>query len=179
MRYIALVLKLIIANNAFAVDGVMLSYGSGMNDMLIQSEDISDAEHAAIGLFWESEIEWEHDLFGYGQLEYEFYFTQISHYQTSNGVVFRPLLNFRPTKDGQSQWYWQFGVGLSYFDSKSFDPIEFSTNGQFATLFGIGTYLDKDLNHRLTLRYNHYSNAYLVKPNPGLDTISLDWHIRL
>ncbi|WP_185964372.1 acyloxyacyl hydrolase [Aliikangiella marina] len=159
-----------------AVDGLMLSYGHGMNDALIQNQNISGASHQSIGLFWGSEYHFDHEWFGYSELEFEAYYSQIKLEQTRQIIAFRPILNFWGNKNQRRNWYWQFGVGISYFDDKQFMPVTLSTKGQFATMFGIGIPFNQQQN-RLTLRYNHYSNAYLKKPNPGLDTISLDWHV--
>ena len=163
--------------NVKAIDGVMLSYGTGMTDILIQSKDIDEATHQAVGIHWGSEFNWQHDIFGYGELEYELYYSKVSLDQDVNIIAFRPVMSFWESTDKARSWYWQFGVGLSYFDSKTLLPIELSTNAQFATVFGLGMVLDKNFKHRLSLRYNHYSNAYLKTPNQGLDTLSLDWHV--
>lgn len=161
-----------------AIDGAMVSYGQGMNDTLIQHEDISGANYLALGLFWDSGYSFENDNLGYGEVEIETYFAQVQDQQTLNIVAVRPVINFWDSAEKKRPWYWQFGVGLSYFDRQQIGPVTLSSNGQFATIFGVGLALDSAQKHRLTLRYNHYSNGYLKKPNPGLDTFSLDWHIR-
>ncbi len=166
----------IFTSNAKAIDGIMLSYGTGMSDILIQSKDINEATHQTAGIYWNADFNWQHDIFGYGELEYELYFNKVTLDQTVNIAAFRPVMSFWESSDKARSWYWQFGVGLSYFDSKVLQPIELSSNAQFATVFGLGVPLDKNFKHRLSLRYNHYSNAYLKKPNQGLDTLSLDWH---
>ncbi|WP_196139497.1 acyloxyacyl hydrolase [Aliikangiella sp. G2MR2-5] len=158
---------------------LMLSVGKGMNDTLIQSESISGAKQFSLGYVWDSNYQFESEFFGNSKLEYELYVTEISDQQKLKAIVFRPVLNFMGDTSRSYNWYWQFGLGLSYFDSRMLGPIEFSSKGQFATMLGIGVPLDNKQNHRLTLRYNHYSNAYLSTPNPGLDTLSLDWHMRL
>ena len=176
--YLITLAMVLVCPQIHAIDGGFISVGKGMDDTLIQSKSSNGATHSSIGLFWDSETHFKHGLFGYGELEYEFYFSQISKEQEINIVAFRPVINFWESPAKQRSWYWQFGVGLSYLDSKSLLPIELSTNGQFATVLGLGMLLDKAQQHRLTLRYNHYSNGYLETPNQGLDTISLDWHVR-
>lgn len=157
---------------------MMLSYGKGMNDILIQYKDITGAEQKSVGVFWDSDYHFDHALLGYSELEFETYIGEIKGRQKMQLVAIRPILNFWDSPNKERDWYWQFGVGLSYFDSKRQDPVEFSSRGQFATVFGLGYRLDKQAKHRLTLRYNHYSNAYIKRPNQGLDTFSLDWHFR-
>ncbi|MCW8876741.1 MAG: acyloxyacyl hydrolase [Kangiellaceae bacterium] len=172
------VIALFVCPQIRAIDGALISFGTGMDNSLIQSKSSSGSGQSSFGFFWNSETNFEHGLFGYGELEYEFYYSQVSEDQEINIIAFRPVLNFWESTAKERNWYWQFGVGISYFDSKILPPIELSTNGQFATILGIGMPLDKGQQHRLTLRYNHYSNGYLETPNQGLDTISLDWHAR-
>ncbi|TQV87724.1 acyloxyacyl hydrolase [Aliikangiella coralliicola] len=167
----------LISSPAFAVDGMMLNYGVGMSDALIQYKDITGAKQKSIGVFWNTDTTFQHGLLGYSELEFEAYAAEISKDQTMNLVAVRPILNFWESSSKARSWYWQFGIGLSYFDSKRLDPIEFSSNAQFATIFGLGFVLDDARKHRLTMRYNHYSNGYLSTPNQGLDTFTLDWHI--
>lgn len=166
------------STSSFAIDGVMLSYGEGMNDILIQYKDISGAKQKSVGVFWDSDFEFNHGLLGYSELEFEAYISEIQGEQTMQLIAVRPVLSFWGSAKKERSWYWQFGVGLSYFDSKRQDPIEFSSKGQFATILGLGYTLDEQAKHRLTLRYNHYSNGYIKTPNQGLDTFSLDWHLR-
>ena len=178
LRLVSFLITLFFTPTSFAVDGIMLSYGQGMNDVLIQYKDISGATHKSAGVFWNTNYSFNHDFLGYSELEVEAYFSEIKKEQTIDIIAVRPILNFWGTSAKDRSWYWQFGVGLSYFDSKRLDPVELSTNGQFATIFGLGMPLDDTHKHRLTLRYNHYSNAYIKTPNQGIDTLSLDWHYR-
>ncbi len=162
-----------------AIDGVMLSYGQGMTDALIQYKDISGAQQYSLGLFWDTDYTFQHDLLGHAELSVEAYWSKISKQQTMKVLALRPVLTFWESQQKTRIWYWQAGLGVSYFDNKHLDPIEFSSNAQFAMIFGIGMPLDKAKQHQLTLRYNHYSNGYTSRPNQGLDTLTLDWHYRL
>ncbi len=167
------------ANSVSAVDGILINYGVGMNDTLIQNKSISDASQKTIGVFWKTDTSFKHDIFGYSELEFEGYVSHIEHHQSINIFSFRPVLSFWNNQSKETNWYWQLGAGLSYIDSKNFSPVDLSSNGQFALMFGIGMPLDKNHRNRLTLRYNHYSNGYLARPNHGIDTFSLDWHYQL
>jgi len=160
---------------SFAADGLLLSYGTGMGDQLIQAKSITGTEQTSLGLYWRSES--RPPIFSSAQLEYEFYLSQLKHAQTLHIAAFRPVFNFWHRNADGPNWYWQFGIGISYFDGKQLDPVELSTQGQFATIFGLGMPLDTAEKHRLTLRYNHYSNGYTKNPNHGLDTLSLDWYM--
>jgi len=161
-----------------AFDGIMLNYGTGMNDALIQNKDISGASQKSIGVFWKTDTHFEHGILRYAELEIEGYIARIEKQQTMKLVAIRPVLSFWQDRKKTSNWYWQFGLGLSYFDKRELQPLKFSNNTQIAVIFGVGLPLDINRKQRLTLRYNHYSNAYLSQPNHGLDTFSLDWHYR-
>jgi len=174
--FLALILHPACAN---AIDGLWLSAGRGMNDALIQNKNISGARQQAAGIFWRSDYRFENSLLEDGELEFEAYAAQIKDRQSMKLIALRPVVSFWQNTAGGSEWYWQFGVGLSYFNSTRLSPIRFSSKAQFATLFGVGMPLGTNRSQRLTLRYNHYSNGYLRQPNPGLDTFSLDWHLAL
>ncbi|MGX5174975.1 acyloxyacyl hydrolase [Aliikangiella sp. IMCC44653] len=179
-NFIAVILGVIAINaNSNAIDGFLLNIGSGMNDSLIQYKNIQSAKQFSLGMFWETETTFQHALFGYSELEIESYWSKIEKQDESMQVIaVRPVLSFWQSPEKSQAWYWQLGVGLSYFNQRHLHPIELSSKPQFATVVGLGTTLDKQQKHRLTLRYNHYSNAYLKRPNYGLDTLTLDWHYR-
>ncbi len=153
---------------------LMVSYGTGLNDDFVQSENIESAKQYSLGLTWNSKIDMQKEYINYDKLEVEAYFSKISKEESINLLSVRPVFSFKFNQ--KSPWYWQFGIGLSYFDSKQLTPAELSTHFQFATVLGLGISLDAMQRNRLTLRYNHYSNAYIKRPNPGIDTLSLDWH---
>lgn len=162
---------------ALSTDGLMLNYGIGMNDWLVQSENLTGAKQATLGAFWKTDFNYQKAFFQYDELEIETYLSHITKDQQAITLIgLRPIFSFWQKTEEKHDWYWQFGVGVSYFDSKELSPIKLSTRPQFATILGVGMPFDKAHKHRITLRYNHYSNAYIKRPNPGLDTFSLDWH---
>ncbi|MET1254549.1 acyloxyacyl hydrolase [Aliikangiella maris] len=169
----------LVSFSAHAIDGFILSFGKGIDDTLVQSRSTNGANQISAGLTFDSELSFAHPLVGFAQNHYEFYLSQISHQQTINIVALRPTFTFWPTPEKKSRWFWQAGLGLAMFNERNFGEIELSTNWQFNTMLGIGRMIDKNHQHSLTLRYNHYSNAYIKTPNPGIDTISLDWVSRL
>jgi lipid A 3-O-deacylase len=159
-----------------AVNGGFINLGTGLDASLIQSQSIRGASQTSVGLFWDTPYNFQHSWLGYSELEVELYISQFDKQQSTTIAAFRPLFNFWGNAEKDRAWYWQFGVGLSYFDNKHLAPVTLSTHAQFATIVGLGLPLDEQHQHRLTLRYNHYSNGYVKRPNPGLDTLSLDWH---
>ncbi|WP_444997202.1 acyloxyacyl hydrolase [Aliikangiella sp. IMCC44359] len=157
----------------------MTSLGWGISDGLIQSRSSVGTTQFSIGATWNTNQTFNHKLLGYGEFTVEAYASHLTNGDTINLVAVRPVISFWESTSKKRVWFWQMGLGLAYLDNKNIGDIELSTRGQFATLFGLGMSLDKNKRHTLTLRYNHYSNAYIKKPNRGLDTLSLDWHYRL
>lgn len=72
-----------------------------------------------------------------------------------------------------TRWYIEGGIGATLMSHTRFYNKEFSTAFQFGDHIGIGAKLND--RWRLGLRYSHYSNGGIKKPNPGFDT----WNISL
>ena len=68
-------------------------------------------------------------------------------------------------------FYLEAGVSANYFSRTRFADKHISTKFQFGEHIGVGAYIGE--NSRLGLRYSHFSNAGIKKPNPGLDVIQL------
>lgn len=75
--------------------------------------------------------------------------------------------------------YGEFGIGVSFIDDTRFAGKNVSTHYQFEDRIGIGYEFGKDLRYKIALRYFHYSNGGLKKPNPGLDFISLSFMYKI
>ncbi len=71
------------------------------------------------------------------------------------------------------RWYLEAGIGPSVFSSVKFAGKRMGTAFQFADQVGVGVRITD--NQRLSLRYSHYSNASIKKPNPGLDLLQLSY----
>lgn len=162
----------------FAIDGMWANFGVGMDNFLIQNKSNIGATQKTLGAFWKTNFNMKNRFLGYAELEMEAYVSQIKNNGTVNIYAVRPVFSFWDSEQKQRNWYWQFGIGISRFDDRDITPIRLSSNEQFATIFGIGMPLDAQHKHRLTLRYNHYSNGFLKRPNQGVDILSLDWHFQ-
>lgn len=68
-------------------------------------------------------------------------------------------------------FYLEAGVGANLFSRTRFADKNISTRFQFAEHVGVGAYIGK--NSRLGVRYSHYSNAGIKRPNPGLDVVQV------
>ncbi|NVK55936.1 MAG: acyloxyacyl hydrolase [Alteromonadaceae bacterium] len=71
--------------------------------------------------------------------------------------------------------YAEFGIGLSLLDDTQFAGKDVSTHYQFEDRLGVKVKLGDEDENELSLRYFHYSNAGLKKPNPGLDFIAMSF----
>lgn len=68
------------------------------------------------------------------------------------------------------KFFSEVGVGVSYFSKRDIGPM-LSTNFQFIDNVGIGYKLSPK--STVGLRFTHFSNAGIKKPNPGIDVIQI------
>ena len=68
-------------------------------------------------------------------------------------------------------FYIEAGVSANYFSRTRFADKQMSTKFQFGEHLGLGAYIGD--NSRVGLRYSHYSNAGIKRPNEGLDVFQL------
>ena len=132
--------------------------------------DGRDTSAAAIGLriptqtsFWGGSIslawdvylsEWKTDAFNGNRT----HFTEV-------GVV--PMFRYR-FGAGQSPWFVDGGIGVSYMDGKyRRGNQEFSTEWNFSDHLGVGRNFGADQRHELGVYVKHVSNGSFKKPNPG------------
>ena len=86
---------------------------------------------------------------------------------------FTPVLRWRP-RGGESPWFAEAGIGVNIVA-----PIYRNEDRQFSTTFnfgdhiGIGRNFGEHRRHELALRYEHFSNAGISHPNPGLNFAQL------
>ena len=89
-----------------------------------------------------------------------------------------PVLRYRPGGQG-SPWFVEAGVGLTFtttvYDTQS---KRFSTRFNVGDHVALGTNFGDDRQHELALRVEHYSNAGIKEPNPGLDFVEIRYAYR-
>lgn len=71
------------------------------------------------------------------------------------------------------RYYVEAGIGATVFSRTRFAGKDISTAFQFGDHIGVGMHLTE--NSRLSLRYSHFSNAGIKRPNPGLNIIQLNY----
>lgn len=82
-----------------------------------------------------------------------------------------PLFRWHP----HPRLFVEAGVGATLFDRTRVGGRRISTAWQFGDHLGLGVRLDA--RQQLSLRWSHYSNASIKRPNPGLDVIQLTWAV--
>lgn len=79
-----------------------------------------------------------------------------------------PLLRWWP---GAGRWFVEGGIGATLFSHTHFADRAISTAFQFGDTVGVGYQFTPDL--RVSLRFAHFSNADIKRPNPGLNVLQL------
>lgn len=96
-------------------------------------------------------------------------------HDTNFVLALSPVIQYPLTTVAGHTIYGEFGIGLSILDDTQFAGKNVSTHFQFEDRLGLVTYFGKQKEHAITLRYFHYSNGGIKKPNPGLDFIALTY----
>jgi lipid A 3-O-deacylase len=71
------------------------------------------------------------------------------------------------------RFYVEAGVGATAFTSTSFADKKIGSSFQFGDHLGVGFLVTP--NNRLGIRYSHFSNAGIKRPNPGLDVVQVTY----
>lgn len=136
------------------VDGIKLAarYNAGVFEAI--SEDLR--------LYWETSVNfWE-----YGEHDA---------HDTNFVLAISPVLVTQIGHIKQSPVFLEAGIGVSFLDDTYFAGKNVSTHYQFEDRLGLMMQFGKNNQHHVSVRYFHYSNAGLKKPNPGLDFIALSY----
>jgi lipid A 3-O-deacylase len=95
---------------------------------------------------------------------------------TQLGLV--PVLRLR-FDQGRSNWFVEAGIGVSWLDKIYRTPDKrTSTAGNFHDMLGVGRSFGPNRDRELSLRYVHFSNADIKKPNPGVDFLQLRYAVK-
>ena len=144
--------------------------------LFVQGGAANHAQSATVGLTWDLPPHWElgpYDVEAYVEAsvsEWQYHApagTSGNDSLTQFGLI--PTLRLRPDH-GASPWFAEIGIGATYTTS-----IYRPENKTFSTRFNFGDHLALGRNfgahgaHELALRYEHFSNADIKRPNPGED----------
>ncbi|HJS13500.1 acyloxyacyl hydrolase [Rheinheimera sp.] len=96
-------------------------------------------------------------------------------YDDNLAIAFSPVLTRQFTTVYGKALFWELGVGVSFLDKKRFAGKDLGSYYQFEDRLGLTLALDPAKKRSISLRYFHYSNGGLEKPNPGMDFINLSY----
>jgi lipid A 3-O-deacylase len=167
---VAALAALLVAQAGFAADGLVDSasfeYGGGDNVKMVRFGVQSDWDQrwfASNGRhlsgYWDATIaQWRGDA----------HRGVPGQHQDITNIGFTPV--FRYQRDDKLGWYVEGGIGLNLL-SRVYDNgnDRLSTAFQFGDHLGIGYVLDKKWD--IGLKYQHFSNGGIKKPNSGVDFI--------
>jgi len=151
------------ADSTWLPDGALLQYGSA----------VTDTRAVTAGVTWQWQRRWPlwgGELGGYWELGLG-HWRSPSRDGTQRAIVTQlsltPTWRWRP-RSGASPWFVEAAVGFT-----AMSPIYENRNRRFSTTFNfadhvaIGRNLDARGRHEIALRYEHFSNGGIRRPNPG------------
>lgn len=127
-------------------------------------------------LAWESPSVWTHRFDGGSRLDLvgelgAAYWRADGSREPGNVWQFSAIPFLRWT--WSDRYYLEAGIGATVFSRTTFADKTISTAFQFGDHIGVGMHVSKS--SRLSLRYSHFSNAGIKRPNPGLDILQLTY----
>ena len=96
-------------------------------------------------------------------------------YDDNLAIALSPVLTRQFATVDDKALFWEFGIGVSFLDKKRFAGKNLGSYYQFEDRLGLTLALDPAKKRSISLRYFHYSNGGLEKPNPGMDFINLSY----
>lgn len=118
-------------------------------------------------LAFQKELDWK--IFDNTNLLFEVAIDSVEGRQNEDLIFIsvQPILSYDFTKEV----FGELGIGIAYFDEKSFKSRRFGKHFQFKESVGLGYRFNEKTS--TTFKYVHYSNAYLHSDNSGFDVFML------
>lgn len=165
------------AANAPAADGIAFSAGrAGKGD---------ETDIAKLSLVWNWQKQWaagrDWVVGGYWEASFGIW----SGDSTAGGnkdvaaVEFKPVFRLREATPAGVSPYAEFGIGLALLsDSRIHARKDMGSDYHFASHIGLGLRFGEKGRFELGYRFEHYSNAGIERPNPGIDfhLVRLQYH---
>lgn len=157
---------------ALALDAAGLVLGKGLNDALIQSDNIASTEIAGVDLRWRTDAA---DWFDWAEVDELHVNLQLAHWRGDhlgecehlNTIALAALWRWQHEAD----WFFDASVGAARHSERRYEEVELAGRNQFSLDFAVGRQFAE--RWEWSLRYRHYSNGYTARPNPGLDGMVL------
>lgn len=145
--------------------------------VFVQYGVAEDAQMAALGLAWD--WRWQYDVLG-GQL-LGYWEASFGRWNADNGggahgwftqVGLTPVLRYQFGPRGR--WFAEAGIGANLLlPLYQTEAKRFSTTFNFGDHLALGRRFGIGGQHSLSLRFQHFSNASIRKPNPGENFVQL------
>ncbi len=157
------------AGNVHAVDGMSVVYGSG--------EGGDNVDMARVGMQWNWDKTWfdegSWELTGYWELDMGYWDGKDSTATTQSSLLdigITPVFRFQKKASGGSiQPYIEGGIGAHLLSDSRINDKDMSTSFQFGDHVGLGVVFGEKQEWDLSYRLQHFSNAGLDTPNPGIN----------
>lgn len=173
MQLLVLLAAVILVSPAFAADwrpgGVFVEAGEGDHGLRAASVGVVwpwSWQHATTSGAWSGYTEAYLSRWRMREIEGDAAFDHV-------GVT--PMFRYR-AEHGASPWFAEGGIGLIYMDRLFETPKKhFMTRWNFGDTLGVGRTFGARGQHEVTLRFTHFSNAGLKRPNPGQNLLRVKY----
>lgn len=156
------------AESPYTPTGAFAQFGASEN-----------GESATAGLIWRWSPQW---TLGSG-LVTGYWAAAVSgwQYRAADGVgnshlaqvSFTPVVRYTPSA-GASPWFIEGGIGATYMNKiYRTDGKAFSTRFNFGDQIAVGAVFGPKREYEVSLRFEHFSNAGIKRPNPGENFVQL------
>jgi|GEM_PF-2928548 len=108
-----------------------------------------------------------------------FKFTSTYHEKKYSFMAISPVFSYPASYWNSNPIYVEAGIGLAILDEKKFVGQRTGANYLFENRLGLAYYFGKKNKYSITLRYFHYSNAGLRRPNPGFNFLGLSYQVKI
>lgn len=179
------VLALAIAGEAVAAAPDVPSRASWWPDAVFTQFGAAEAaQMAVVGLTWD--WSWRRPLLG-GQLGgyWELSAGRWNADSAPRGAGWFTQMGITPvlqwSTGAQQRWFVELGIGanvlLPIYENDG-ERKRFSTTFNFGDHLAVGRRFGREGGHALSLRFQHFSNASIRKPNPGENFLQLRYSVR-
>ena len=156
----------LIYGQSFAVDRFALEAGTG--------DESADRVGAALQWQWDSRWFESGDWFLGGYTEVSISYWDGDSGRTGNSTLSEvgvtPVFRLQRYNNNNSMTpYFEFGIGAHYMSDSKFGDKDMSTEFQFGDHVGVGFVFGDRQQYDISYRYQHYSNADIETPNPGIN----------
>lgn len=162
-----------------------LSLGSLANTRSMSVDYVrgeGDVEGFKIAAQWHAHsfTSWSEQLSVYVETSVNFWeYGGDNSHDTNFVLAVSPVFQYPVFKFYGKPIYIEAGIGIAFLDDTVFAGKEVSTHYQFEDRVGFLYRFGHEEQNQLSVRYFHYSNGGLQRPNPGLDFISLSYMHKL